>query len=542
MKLKYFIIIMPVILVSLISAQPLRWVRIIDGPGPTSESIMDAVMDNALNVYVTGLYSNVSSDDIRTVKYAGNGNVVWDKIYDAGGADGGVSICLDNEGYVYVAGWKWTGIHQLLVILKYNGLNGELQWSSSILMLDPYQNDICCRIAVDDVNGCGYVATQVNNFGDYDGYLCQFNIYDGSINWGYPYTYVPGSRDSWRDIVIGSNGYVYVTGYADDWYHHTITAKYNLDGVREEVADYFFDSGGSGIDRDNNGYLYVICAGVYGGGYKQPTVLKYDENLNLIWRYILPDRGRPKDIVVHRTTGTSYVAGCVERLEGGNWYTNALTFAVNTSGSLIWNRIYGNPYLDEICEEVAITNNCVYASGYAEPTNTNCDILTLCYTRSNGAFRWAGLYDYNGGDDESYAISVKTGFTATNAYIVSAGKTHSPLAMITLMYSYNELVSDTLSGPQGGESPIPQSFYLKEIYPNPTNGELRIRFNTQYPQKVGIRLYDATGRLIAVIFDGEVQPGLNEVSYLPGDIANGIYFVQIITDGYLKTEKIIYKK
>jgi hypothetical protein len=64
------------------------------------------VVDNDNNIYVTGQIYNGSNNDIITVAYDPNGNLLWQKTYDGGGGsnDVGANISLDNINNVYVAG------------------------------------------------------------------------------------------------------------------------------------------------------------------------------------------------------------------------------------------------------------------------------------------------------------------------------------------------------------------------------------------------------------------------------------------------------
>lgn len=77
------------------------------------------------------------------------------------------------------------------------------------------------------------------------------------------------------------------------------------------------------------------------------------------------------------------------------------------------------------------------------------------------------------------------------------------------------------------------------MYPNPTKGILKIRFNSADERKVTVKMYDVVGRLAETIFNGKAKIGMNEFLIVPKDLAAGVYFIRLETSGYEKTEKII---
>ena len=116
-----------------------------------------------------------------------------------------------------------------------------------------------------------------------------------------------------------------------------------------------------------------------------------------------------------------------------------------------------------------------------------------------------------------------------------------------LFYEYersSENIGSILAGggAQGsGTMEMDQIFY-KGISPNPTRGNLRMQFNSPDQRRVGIKLYDVTGRCVKEIFDGNMRIGLNQISVRTKKLSAGIYFIRIETDDDLITEKVIILK
>ncbi len=112
------------------------------------------------------------------------------------------------------------------------------------------------------------------------------------------------------------------------------------------------------------------------------------------------------------------------------------------------------------------------------------------------------------------------------------------------LYEFNgeekELPGKITSGSQSsGEQVFMRPFIFDNVYPNPTKGVLKIKFNSPDERKVTIKMYDVVGRLAETIFDGKAKIGMNEFLIMPKELSVGVYFVRLKTEGYTKTEKVI---
>ena len=76
------------------------------------------------------------------------------------------------------------------------------------------------------------------------------------------------------------------------------------------------------------------------------------------------------------------------------------------------------------------------------------------------------------------------------------------------------------------------------VYPNPTNDILNINFVSPKSQSVTIDLYNAVGQKISSIFTGNVDSGINDYTTSISSLANGIYYVKISSDSFIKTVKL----
>jgi hypothetical protein len=80
------------------------------------------------------------------------------------------------------------------------------------------------------------------------------------------------------------------------------------------------------------------------------------------------------------------------------------------------------------------------------------------------------------------------------------------------------------------------------IYPNPTFDQFRIQFNVVNKGTVKARLFDLSGKLVAELIDKPANPGANELSFSLAPLADGIYVLQIETEGEKPSEFRVVKQ
>jgi hypothetical protein len=89
---------------------------------------------------------------------------------------------------------------------------------------------------------------------------------------------------------------------------------------------------------------------------------------------------------------------------------------------------------------------------------------------------------------------------------------------------------------------IPEEFNITSLYPNPFNPEVTVVYGVPQPAYVKASIYDMSGRLVAEIDPGYVQPGYQTFTWRPNG-ATGIYFLQMSSDNdWRETRRLIYLK
>lgn len=89
-----------------------------------------------------------------------------------------------------------------------------------------------------------------------------------------------------------------------------------------------------------------------------------------------------------------------------------------------------------------------------------------------------------------------------------------------------------------------KDYIIFQNYPNPFNSSTWLKWYNPQTQRVTIKLYDALGQVIDVLFDeiqnsGEHQLLLNPLKY---NLSSGVYFVQYSFNNYKTISKIVYLK
>ncbi|MCK4537543.1 MAG: T9SS type A sorting domain-containing protein [Candidatus Krumholzibacteria bacterium] len=93
-------------------------------------------------------------------------------------------------------------------------------------------------------------------------------------------------------------------------------------------------------------------------------------------------------------------------------------------------------------------------------------------------------------------------------------------------------------------SPAPLATYLEQNYPNPFNPVTTIRFGLMEAGHVSLRIYDAAGRLVREMINGDIPAGhYNEnwdgLSTDGSRAASGVYFYRLSTKSFAETRKMI---
>ena len=92
----------------------------------------------------------------------------------------------------------------------------------------------------------------------------------------------------------------------------------------------------------------------------------------------------------------------------------------------------------------------------------------------------------------------------------------------------------------------PAAADLYQNYPNPSNPSSKVDFQLQTDSRVSLKVYDLTGREVAVLVNGQLEAGYYTVDFNGNNIASGIYFYRLVAESkdvkFSKTMKMVLIK
>ena len=189
------------------------WVRRYNGSANDNDYAYWLALDPSGNVYVTGQSVETGSDnDITTIKYSPDGDVLWMKSYNGpgNGFDAGQAVAVDGDGNAYITGNHTTATGLECVTLKYS-TNGDLLWSASFNGPDQ-SGGVLISIALDDLANV-YVSGFVFSGGASDVATLKYDT-DGNEQWAQLYNGPGNSYDGSYAVAVDNEHNVLVAGYS----------------------------------------------------------------------------------------------------------------------------------------------------------------------------------------------------------------------------------------------------------------------------------------------------------------------------------------
>ncbi len=93
-----------------------------------------------------------------------------------------------------------------------------------------------------------------------------------------------------------------------------------------------------------------------------------------------------------------------------------------------------------------------------------------------------------------------------------------------------------------GEKTIPLETRLHQNYPNPFNPTTVISYQLTTDGFVTLKVFDVLGREVAVLINGEMEPGKHDVTWNAHDVAAGVYVYQLKAGEYVESKKLVLIK
>jgi hypothetical protein len=534
------------------SAGVQQWVARYNGPGNFFDQPADLAIDNAGNVYVTGRSAgDGTDDDYATIKYNSAGVLQWVSRYNGPGdsTDAATSLAVDDAGNVYVTGLS-AGIGSVLdyATIKYNAA-GVVQWVTRYNG-PGNNNDRASALVID--NDFVYVTGHSTGIGtNLDYATIKHNLTTGAIIWVSRFNDAGNNRDDATSLTVDNAGNVYVTGTITsgfdpsgdpfplellDW----ATIKYNSAGAAQWVSIH--DEGGDdfaeSVKLDNLGN--VIVTGSISNSpprLEEPDLdygtIKYNASTGAeIWvaKYGPPpgtdfNEWRAQDQAID-SDGNVYVTGQTGQGEFG-------TIKWNSSGELQWAITYTNGGGNAAFAITLDDAGNVYVTGGSQAVGTGSDFATIKYNQVQTACGKKG--------DKILVCHKGKKTLCINSSEVSEHLGHGD----QLGACATTITSARIAGtePTAGIIDVPARFKVSVI-PNPALTTTRLLYELPADGRVLIQLFDVLGREIQTVEDASKQAGFHNAELNVSALQHGMYYYRITVKSakttWLQTGKLMH--
>ena len=92
---------------------------------------------------------------------------------------------------------------------------------------------------------------------------------------------------------------------------------------------------------------------------------------------------------------------------------------------------------------------------------------------------------------------------------------------------------------------LPDRVEVEKAFPNPFNSKVKLSFyiNPQFGDThVSVNIFDSRGKIIESLIDNEFIPGYHTTFWNANGKSSGVYFIQLATDNYIDSQKILFLK
>jgi len=366
------------------------WVAVYDGTASGKDQISAITVDNAGNIYVTGSSDGKGTgSDFLTIKYDANGKELWVARYNGedNKNDGAAALAVDKDGNVYVTGYsnlKKSGDD--IVTIKYNS-NGEVMWFSR------YDNpnnttDIATCLALDN-SGYVYIGGYSNNSGRGLQYTLLKYETTGSLVWTKFYHPDGSDYNQVKSISPDGQGNLYVTGIShnNDTKEDIATLKFNSDGTLLWKAIYNGPANNTDVpsamivDKDGNAYITGSSKG--SGTDFDYVTLKYNAEGKEVWNARYNDQSNGSDnasCIALDSLGGIYVSGSTWNGTDEDY----ATIKYDPFGNELWIAKYNGPgnSMDKATAIAVGADGDLFVTGYGIGASGQNEFATIKYAQT----------------------------------------------------------------------------------------------------------------------------------------------------------------
>jgi len=464
-----------------------------------------------------------------SINHAQPPDTLWTRTFGGSSFEEGCSVRQTTDGGYVVTGSTYSyGAGSYDVFLLKTDSMGYRQWARTF-----GRNYVDEGWSVQQTTDGGYIIAGQTHYNDLhyaDCLLIKTNAI-GELQW---YRTLGGiGCDAALNVQQCTDGGYIITGYSD-WYGacdgDVLLIKTDSTGNQQWYRTFGgrdCDIGWGVQQTTDGGYIIVGKTQSYGAGNNKVWLIKTDSTGHQQWNRIFGGHRTDYGSGVQQTTDGGYVIiGTAYCILGDD----VELIKTDSLGNRQWERTYGVDGEEDWGASVQQTTD----GGYIIAGTSLGYTVLLIKTDCTGTKLWSRTF---GGSNCDYGRSVRQ--TTDGGYII-AGTTGSYGAGGTDVWLIR-IAAEALPVVDRDHCQ-PSEFAFLPPYPNPFNPTTNFTFSLPRTSMVSLIIYNIEGKKVGVVTSGQYVAGLHRIVFNGSDLYSGVYFVQLKTQGFSQTQKMVVLK
>ncbi len=188
----------------------------------------------------------------------------------------------------------------------------------------------------------------------------------------------------------------------------------------------------------------------------------------------------------------------------------------------------------ELTSFVSVINGNSVTLNWSTNTETNNAGFDIERSGINGSWTKIGTVSGNGTSTTPHSYSFTDRAIASGKYNYRLKQTD-----FNGNFEYHNLGNEVIIG-------IPMKYDLSQNYPNPFNPSTKINYDLPADGKVAIRLFDMSGKEVAVLVNEVKTAGYHTIDFNASNLSSGVYLYRISVEGngnnFVDTKKLMLVK
>jgi len=530
--MKIIIISIFILLALNVSSNSQQWQKTIGGVSYDDVTSVKQTTDGGY--IITGYTSSFGSgnSDMYIVKLDAAVNLQWTKTIGGAQQERCHSVQQTSDGgYIvtgYTSSYSTAGFDIFTVKLD---ASGNILWNKVIGGILSEEGN-----SIQQTTDGGYIIGGVTNSfgaGNNDAYVVKLDV-SGNLVWAK--TIGGASSDRCVEIRQTTDGGYFFGGYTlsfgqgnSDFYAVKLDASGNLQWSKT--------IGGSGNEYCNSvkqttdgGYILSGNTTSFGAG-GDVYAVKLDASGSLIWaRTVGGTDGDGGYSVIQTTEGGFVILGFTISFGLG---IDMYLAKLDTWGNLQWSKSIGGQNEERGFSIIQLNDGGYLAAGFTSSFGAGSSDIYLVRLDANAVtcsnILTASSQTSSGGSlgSPNTLIYAPTVNSVTVAVSTNSGGASTTLCLVGIKPVSNE---------------IPVSYFLNQNYPNPFNPASKIRYGIPLSGNAELKVFDITGREMAVLVNEHHVPGIYEAEFDWSHYSSGVYFYTLKSGEFAETKKMILTK